>query len=287
MNQNIPLAIKGIMNTHDLILQMNGVHFSRAGTQILQDLSWTIRTGEHWALIGANGCGKTTSLRIASGTEWPSSGYVSLLGKRFGNVDLRELRKQIGWVSAAAADKIPHGDTTLEVVVSGLFASFSLFETPPHEAWAVARQHLADFNCARLADRKFGVLSQGERQKVMIARALMASPRLLILDEPCGGLDLSSRESLLETIEVLMQKASGPTIVFVTHHIEEICPSTTHVIALKNGQVHTIGSKPKVLTGDVLSDVFDLNICIDPSGGRYWPRILPSEKIRQDDSDLT
>lgn len=264
-----------MVTASETILELREIHVVKGGARILQNLSWTVRRGEHWALIGANGSGKTSALRIVSGNDWPTSGAVAVLGERFGSVNLRELRKRIGWVSSAAQERLPDEDTALQVAVSGQFAAYSLdFDTPPPEAWGRAREELAGVGCAALAERKYGTLSQGERQKVMIARALMARPQLLILDEPCTGLDPASRESLLETLQRLGENPAGPTLIFVTHHIEEIFPAVTRVLALKGGRAAACGAKEEVLTGATLSEIFSLPLAVETTHCRYWPRVI-------------
>ncbi len=255
------------------VIELEGVSLRRNGTEILQEISWQVTPGQQWAIVGANGSGKTTMLRVATGYLWPTRGAVRVLGKRFGQVDLRELRKSIGWVSSAIQQRMPPGIKAIEAVASGAFASIGLYEKPGCEQWGRARELMADLGIAGIADRTFGVLSLGERQRVLIARALMPDPPLLILDEPCAGLDLAAREYLLDLVDSLAAKQDGRSLVFVSHHVEEITPSFSHVLVLKDGQVHAAGSKQGVLTDAVLGSAFGLDIRVDQAGDRYWAQI--------------
>lgn len=254
------------------VVDIKNVSFIRDGRAILDGITWQIHRGQHWAIVGANGSGKTTLLRLATGYLWPSSGEVNVLANRYGEVDLAKLRRRIGWVSSALAEMIRRNQTALEIVLTGAFASTGLFAKPSAENLERAKTLLEHFGCSSVAASRFGVLSLGEQQKVLIARALMAEPELLILDEACAGLDLPTREAVLAQIDAL---ARGParTLVFVTHHIEEITPSFSHVLVLREGRVAAAGKKEEVLTGEVLSAAMGVCVRIDRHGDRYWPRI--------------
>ncbi len=258
------------------VIELQDVVLFRGEKIILDAVNWRVRRGEHWAIVGANGSGKTTMLRIAAGTLWPSSGTVSVLGQRFGEVDLRELRKRIGWVSSALQHRMPPSLPAMKAVASGAPATIGLFEDPAGEQWDRANQLAEQFGIARLGDRPFGVLSLGEQQRVLIARALMPDPPLLILDEPCAGLDLAAREQLLETVETLHRADTGRTLVLVSHHIEEITPAFSRVLLLSEGKVAAHGPKREVLTGPQLSAAFGLDVVVDASDGRYWARLRKS-----------
>lgn len=278
---------------------MEDVHFQRGDKAILRGVNWQIRDGEHWALVGANGSGKTTLLQIAVGYIWPTRGEVFVLGQHFGEVDLRQLRRRIGWVSASLHNLIRREQKAVQIVLSGIYASTGLFDKPRVAQIRHARELMAKLGCEQLADACYAVLSLGEQQKVLIARAMMASPELLILDEACAGLDLPARENLLSTIDALGQgwghKHPAPSaangqadaatnlapgephksisLILVTHHVEEIPPAFSHVLVLKDGQVLAQGKKADVLTGPVLSDAFNLAVDVEESFGRYWPKI--------------
>ncbi|NLF31155.1 MAG: ABC transporter ATP-binding protein [Planctomycetes bacterium] len=256
----------------ETILDLKNIRLVRDGRRILRDVTWRIAPGEHWAMIGANGSGKTTLLRVASGTLWPTGGTVSVLGHPFGTVDLRELRRRIGWVSSALAETIHRNQSALAIVLSGLRASAALYDQPTAAQTDRAEALLADLGCGAVAASRFGVCSLGEQQKILIARAMMADPELLILDEACAGLDLPAREHLLATIDALAARG-GMTLVFVTHHIEEITSAFSHALLLDDGAVAAQGPTETVLAGEVLSSVLKIPIRIDRHDGRYWPRI--------------
>ena len=254
-------------------LDLSGVSLLRGGKLILDDVSWHIGAGENWAVVGANGSGKTTLLKVATGYLWASSGTVRVLGQTFGRVDLRALRRRIGWVSSALTDRIPPSQTSIRIVLSGAFASIGLWDDPAAAQRLKAGSLLEQMGCPEIADRKFAVLSAGERQKVLVARALMAEPEVLILDEACAGLDIAAREGLLAKISSLDALGSGMTLIFVTHHIEEIPSSISHVLVLKAGRALAAGPTDEVLNSRVLSDAFDMPVCVDAHGGRFSTRV--------------
>ncbi len=248
---------------------MTGVDYIRSKRPILAGVNWTIAHGEHWALLGANGSGKTTLLKIVTGYEWPTHGEVTVLGQRFGSCDIRDLRKSIGWVSTALEQRVPPRLTASRVVAGGIDASIGVYRdfTPAEEARVV--QALAAVNASEVADRAFGLLSQGEQQRTLIARALVLEPRLLILDEPCAGLDPTARHQFLDDMGKLASDPAGPTLIFVTHHIEEIRPWIGRVLALRDGTITAEGTREKVLTGPVLSRVFNTACEVHSTGGEY------------------
>ena len=255
------------------ILELIKVSLFRGDRVILKDLTWQVQRGDHWAVVGANGSGKTMMLKIATGYLWPSHGIVKVLGQRFGTIDLRELRTQIGWISAALRDLIPPQDSALDVVLSGRFASFGLWNSVDDQDNTRALDLLSLFNCERVATQSFGSLSHGEQQKILIARALLPTPRLLILDEPCSGLDLSAREQLLQTINQVGSQSAGPTLIFVTHHIEEITSIFTHALIMQSGRIVAKGVKEQVLTAPTLSQAFGVPVNIVKTNGRYYNHI--------------
>jgi iron complex transport system ATP-binding protein len=257
-----------------LVVELKGIVWKRDGRVILKNIDWQIKKGEHWALVGLNGSGKTSLLRIMAGTMWPSKGEVRILNRTFGQTDLRKLRRLIGWVSNAVQEQIHGNDSVLEVVISGKFASFGIYEEVTEEDIAFAMEILEQLNMAQFKDCPYFQLSQGEKQKVLIARALMAKPKLLILDEPCNGLDVLARENLLKTIQQMGENPEGPSIVYVTHHIEEIVPAISNVLLLKNGEVLSQGSREEMLTSQYLSECFSTKVEVEWENQRPWIKVL-------------
>ena len=254
-------------------ISLKNIKFLRNKRTILDNISWDIRAGEHWTVLGANGSGKTTLLQLMAGYLWPTEGSVTVLGERFGETDLRELRKRIGWIGSFLQASVPPSQKPLDFIVSGKYATLGIYDKPEEKDYADARRLAARLRVDHILDLPYAVLSQGEKQRLLIARALIHSPRLLILDEPCGGLDLVSREQLLWTLEDLGRTPGGPTMVLVTHHLQEIMPAFTHVFLLKSGRRAAGGPKEAVLKSTILSDVFGIPIEAESSNGRYWSRV--------------
>lgn len=239
------------------ILKVSEVSWFQGNTLILDKISWEVKKKEHWAFIGLNGSGKTSLLNILCGYIYPSKGSLEVLGKVFGSSDLRELRKSIGCVSSSLQEKIPGHDTVLNTVLSGRFASLGLYDTASSKEISKARTLLRQFDCLKYCHRTYETLSQGEKQKVLIMRALMPSPKLLILDEPTVGLDPFARKNLLNLIEGISKLPEAPAILYVSHYIEEILPLFTHTLLLRKGNIHSQGEKNKILTEANLSDFFE------------------------------
>jgi iron complex transport system ATP-binding protein len=224
-------------------------------------------------VLGANGSGKTTLLQLLAGYLWPTAGEITVLGERFGEVDLRQLRKRIGWVGSFLQAQVPPSQKPLDFIVSGKYASLGIFDKPEESDYEEALKLAERLDCRGIVDSPYAVLSQGEKQRLLIARALIHRPSLLILDEPCSGLDLVSREQLLSTLESLGRSHDGPTMILVTHHLEEIVPAFTHVFLLKAGQCAAMGLKGDMLKRDLLTDVFGITIEAEKENGRYWSRV--------------
>jgi len=257
------------------VISLDGITLRRGGYEILHAVSWTIRRGEHWALLGQNGSGKTTLLKVITGYEWPTEGTVEVLGRRYGECNLPELRKQIGWVSSALVHQLPEQNTALEIVLSGLEASLGVYREFTGTEIRRARATLALLGGKSFADRPYGLLSQGEQQRVLIARGLVHGPALLILDEPCAGLDPAARESFLGDLSLLVARRGAPSLVFVTHHIEEIAPWITHALVLRQGRTLAHGRTEAVLRGSVLTKALAHPCEVLRKNGRYSLSLHP------------
>ena len=244
------------MKKTSTILSVEKLRIVRDDTVILDSVDWRVQRGEHWVMLGANGSGKTSLLSALTGYLMPTSGDISLLGNIYGASDWRELRKKIGLVSSSVRQRMAEAEPALETVVSGKHAMIDFWGTVTRSEKMRALKLLRQVECLPLAARPWRVLSQGERQRVLIARALMAKPRVLILDEPCAGLDPAAREHFLQFIQRLGLQKNSPTLIFVTHHVEEIMPVFSHVLILKNGRVLASGGKAAVMNSNNLSQAF-------------------------------
>ncbi len=251
------------------ILEVKNLRVARGRTVILPGLDWTVARGEHWVILGANGSGKTTLLKALCGYLSPTGGDFALLGLRYGRCDWRELKLQLGVVTSAFALSIPPSEVALETVVSGKYAQLDLWHAGTRADRSAALRLLRSLGLAYLADREWAYLSQGERQRVLIARALMAKPRLLVLDEPCAGLDPVAREEFLQLVDRLARRRGAPALVLVTHHVEEIVPAFTHALLLKAGRTHAAGPLGRTLTGKNLRAIFGAPLRLTRRAGRY------------------
>lgn len=253
------------------IINMKNVSWRREGKEILRDLSWEVNQGEHWAILGLNGAGKTTLLNMVNGYIWPTTGEVSVLGKKFGKIDIHQLRKSIGWVSSSLGERINGRHKAEDIVISGKFASVGLvFAEPEEDDFEKARELMEMLGVDYAFGRPYEKCSQGEKQKILIARGLMAEPELLILDEPTTGLDFIAREDLLQTIEQIAETEDAPTIIFVTHHIEEVLPIFSHMLLLEEGTVFAEGTRENVLTSSDMSRLYHRNIQVNWQNDRAW-----------------
>ncbi len=250
------------------LLEIRGLTVARGRSVLLDAVDWRVERGEHWAVLGPNGCGKTSLLKALTGYLSPSAGAISLLGRRYGGADWRELRRQIGFVTSALQASIPPAERARETVISGKYAQLDLWARVTRADRVAAGRWLRLAGGAAWADRPWLYLSQGERQRVLIARALMARPRLLILDEPCAGLDPVAREEFLAMVTALAGRRGGPTIVLVTHHAEEITPAFTHALLLRTGRVVAAGPRRAVLTARRLGEAFGVPVRVTSKGGR-------------------
>ncbi len=252
------------------ILEVTNLFARRGSTVILDHLNWRVNHGEHWVILGANGAGKTSLLNAITGYLAPFQGKVELLGHTYGKADWREVRRKIGIVTSRMREHIPAGETGLEVVLSGLHAMLGYWgDLPPQEIeQSTALLDLLELN--HLTYRHWESLSQGERQKLLIARALINDPSLLILDESCAGLDPIARAEFLRFIDELATRSSAPTIITVTHHVEEITATTTHALLLKSARSHAAGPIHQVLNAQNLSSIYDHPVSIESSSNGTW-----------------
>jgi iron complex transport system ATP-binding protein len=256
-----------------LPLGFAAVDLDRLATPVLHEVDWQVRPGERWIVLGPNGSGKTTLFELASGYLHPTRGTVDILGRRLGHVDVRRLREHIGLVSTAVAKKLVPAITATDVVVSALHGALEPWWHRYGESERDrARGLLAAAGFAAIADRPFGVLSDGERQQVLLARALMSDPALLLLDEPAAGLDVGGRERLVATLSRLALDLTAPTTVMITHHVEEIPVGFTHVLLLRDGRVVAAGPLADTLTATLLSETFGLPLVLEGVEGRWTCR---------------
>jgi iron complex transport system ATP-binding protein len=252
------------------VLALAGVSVVRGGATLLKEIDWEVEEGQRWAVLGPNGAGKTTLLQLASGRMHPTSGVAGVLGEVLGAVDVFELRPRIGLASASLAERIPGGERVGDVVVTASYGVVGRWrESYDSLDHARAGELLEALGAAHLSDRTFGTLSEGERKRVQIARALMTDPELMLLDEPAAGLDLGGREDLVARLGELAGDVMAPALVLVTHHVEEIPPNFTDVLLLREGSVVAQGPIEITLTADNLSATFGLPLHLEQRGSRY------------------
>jgi len=244
--------------------------FSRDGVDILRDIRWQVMPGEHWVVLGANGAGKSSLLSIDAGYEWPSLGRVAVLGEVYGKCDMRTLKERIGWVSSALFGWLPVGQSARQVAATGIHATIGNWQELSAQDLIRADDALRSIGAFAFRNKRYGVLSQGEKQRVMIARALVTQPELLILDEPCAGLDPGARERLIGDVDRLCAKRDGPTLILVSHHVEEIPDHATHALLLKEGGTLASGPLEDVLTNERLSELYEYPCKVGSANGRFW-----------------
>lgn len=251
-----------------VLLDVNQLSVTRGRTEILREITWQVRRGEHWVILGANGSGKTTLLKALTGYVPPSSGTLSVLGQAYGESDWRDLRLRIGVVTSTFAAAIPPAEPLIDTVISGKYAQLDLWHRVTRADRQEATELIQFVGLEALRDREWAYLSQGERQRVLIARALMAAPEILILDEPCSGLDPVAREQFLEFLEHLADRRSAPCLVLVTHHVEEIVPAFSHTLLLREGSIVAAGPRKAVLTTASLRQTFGTELKLTARRGR-------------------
>jgi iron complex transport system ATP-binding protein len=257
------------------VLALTDVCVVREGNLLLDNVTWTVREGERWVVLGPNGAGKTTLLQVVSAHVHPSSGAATLLGEQMGRTDVFDLRPRIGLASAALADKLPAQEKVRDVVVTAAYAVVGRWREH-YEGMDESRalSLLDALGVAHLLDRRFGTLSEGERKRVQIARAMMTDPELLLLDEPAAGLDLGGREDLVGRLGAIASDPLSPVTVLVTHHLEEIPAGFTHALLIANGRVVAAGPLGEVLLPGTLSDVFGIPLVVQRYGQRWAARLL-------------
>ena len=255
------------------VIELADTTIVRGGQRILDSVSWTVNEDERWVVLGANGAGKTTVLQIAGAQVHPTSGVAGVLGEVLGTVDVFELRPRIGQASSAIADRIPRGERVRDVVVSAAYAVIGRwreeYDELDHER---AEALLTRLGAGHLLDRTYGTLSEGERKRALIARALMTDPELLLLDEPAAGLDLGAREDLVATLGALAADPIAPALVLVSHHVEEIPSSFTHVLMLRHGRVVAAGPIETTLNDETLTSTFETPLTVARTDGRFSAR---------------
>ncbi|MEK0444841.1 MAG: hypothetical protein RLZZ399_162 [Verrucomicrobiota bacterium] len=260
-----------ILDLHDLCVIRDGIH-------ILDNLSWTVRRGEHWVILGPNGSGKSSLLSALAGYLTPTSGGCQVLGETFGESDWRELRTHLGIVAASIAAMIPPEEPAASTVLTGRNGGIGLWGPPKAHERQEALHYLAEVEATHLEDRRWEVLSQGEKQRVLIARALIGKPKILVLDEPCAGLDPVARECFLAFLERLLQRPRSPAVALVTHHVEEIVTGFTHALLLKGGRCEESGPLDATLRTPVLESIFETPLELRKRNGRYRLKITTSPR---------
>jgi iron complex transport system ATP-binding protein len=255
----------------DQLIHFRDVSLRRNGNVLVGPVSWSVELDERWVIIGSNGAGKTSLLRIAAALEHPSSGVAYVLGERLGRVDMSELRSRVGLSSSALAQRVPAREVVRDLVVSAGYAVLGRWRERYQDVdYNRAIDMLESLGAEHLADRTYGTLSEGERKRVLIARALMTDPELLLLDEPAAGLDLGGREELVSRLADLATDPDAPAMVLVTHHVEEIPPGFSHCMLLSEGRMVASGLLTDVLTGENLSAAYGQSIAVDVIDGRYF-----------------
>jgi iron complex transport system ATP-binding protein len=267
----------------DTVLHLGDVSVRRDGATLLDRITWTMRAGERWVVIGPNGAGKTTLLQVAAAGLHPTSGVVEILGERLGEVDVFDLRPRIGVASAAFADRLPARGRVLDVVLTSAYATTRRHRERYDDVDTERALGLLRFlGCDGLVERRYGTLSEGERKRVQIARAMMPDPEMLLLDEPAAGLDLGAREALVMRLARIAADPDAPTTVLVTHHVEEIPRGFTHALLLSGGHVISAGPIEQALTSPALSACFGVPLHVEMREGRFAARLAHFALVPRD-----
>ena len=264
------------MNPTDLAIDIRRVTMLRSNRKILRDITWQVPRGATAAILGPNGSGKSTLARVILGQMWPTQGEVRILGQVFGETDLNELRESIRLVQSNGVVEIEGGETAINVVLTGFFGTVGLYQTVTDVMRKSAIKMLKQVGLTKEIEQPYKTLSNGERMRCLIARALVVKPKLLILDEPTAGLDLLAREQVLATVQQLIERdAEPPTVLMITHHVEELLPGTSSVLVLKDGRAAANGKPRDVLKSEVLSSVYNFPVTVSRRGGRFWVQVDP------------
>ena len=259
----------------DEVLWLSGVGVRRGGSMLIRDITWTVHADERWVVIGPNGAGKTTLLQVAAAQLFPTEGAVRILGEQLGTTDVFDLRPRIGLASAALADRVPPNEKVIDLVLTAAYAVVGRWKEEYDSTDVTRAVELLDaLGCAPLIRRRFATLSEGERKRVQIARALMPDPELLFLDEPAAGLDLGGREDLVRRIAALAADGTASTMVMVTHHVEEVPQGFTHAMLMRRGSVLAMGRLEDVFTERNLSKCFGVPLALERRGHRWSARAV-------------
>jgi iron complex transport system ATP-binding protein len=254
----------------DEVLKLRGVSVRRDTSLLLRNVDWTAHEDERWIVIGPNGAGKTTLLQVAATLIYPTEGTVEILGEKLGDVDVFELRPRIGLTSSSLAERVPAGEKVIDLVLTASYAILGRWKEEYESSDVTRAVELLDaLGCAHLIRRRFSTLSEGERKRVQIARAMMPDPEMLLLDEPAAGLDLGGREDLLRRLSTLARNPNAPMMVLVTHHVEEVPDGFTHAMLLRRGAVLTAGPIDEVFTAKNLSRCFGVPLEIERHETRW------------------
>ncbi|MEU4687722.1 ABC transporter ATP-binding protein [Actinoplanes sp. NPDC023714] len=273
MDGRVLEAAVSIPPDEDTVIAFDRVSVVRAGNFLIRDLSWQVELDERWVVLGPNGAGKTTLLNLASARMHPTSGQAYVLAEKLGRTDVNELRTRVGITTGRFADQVPPDEKVIDVVVTAAWSVVGRWrESYDPQDEARARELLDQLGMTGFTDRAFGTLSEGERKRTQIARALMTDPELMLLDEPTAGLDLGGREVLIGHLSELALDPDAPAMVLVTHHVEEIPPGFTHGLLLREGNVVASGLLGEVMTAENLTKTFGLPLVVDRIGDRYTAR---------------
>lgn len=257
------------------VIELHNVTMSRSGHTIVNQVSWTTQAHQHWVVMGPNGAGKTSLVRALTGREYVDSGDIHLVDAPLSHYSSEELGTIVGFASSSLLPRVNSAMSAQDVVKTAAWGQSVTFDEEYEDVdESRAQDVLAAFGVAHVAHQRFSTLSEGERQRVLLARALMADPQILILDEPTAGLDLGARETLMRALKEIMQDPHAPQVVIITHHVEEIPSGITHALLVKDGAVHSSGPIAQVVTGVNMSELFDIPLNVTHHDGRWTANAL-------------